>query len=341
MQNKQEALVRLGGGAVAVFAAVMLAAGCQPVTVSMTLFDNPGRLGETEVERDAGARGDKVAVIDIRGVIADREDGLIPGLGGGPGSIDSLVTRLKMAEGDRAVKAVVLQINSPGGTVTASDAMYRELRSFRQRTGKPIVASLGEVAASGGYYVALAADEIVAEPTGITGSIGVIMTTINLSQGLSRVGVVSRSVKSGANKDMANPLEPMREGQYEVLQAMVDEFYAGFRGLVLSRRTIEPGRVDELTDGRVVTGLAAARAGLVDRVGGVRDAFERAKTLAGIGPARMVKYTPESLARPQSVYAATPTQPARAEERGMSLVRLDEITGGLTPGRAYYMWGGE
>lgn len=325
-------------------AIVMLSLGlasCSPVTLSLTLFDEPGRLVETEVDRDAKARHEKVAIIDIRGVIADRDEGLIPGLGGGPGSIDALVSRLRLAEDDKAVRAVVLQINSPGGTVTASDAMYREVRAFRERTGKPVVASLGEVAASGGYYLALAADEIVAEPTSITGSIGVIMTTINFSEGLARIGVRSRSVKSGPNKDMANPLEPMRDSQYAVLQTMVDEFYANFRGLVLSRRAIDPARADELTDGRVVSGIAAQKAGLVDRVGGVRDAVERAKSLAGVRAARIVKYTPSSLSRPRSAYAATPTQPARTTDTGVSLLRTEDLTAGLTPGRAYYLWGAE
>jgi protease-4 len=323
------------------------------MSVTFTLGPREGALRETVVDGDAGS-GAKVALIDVRGVILDTAR---PGLlSGGTSAVDEVVSRLKKAERDPAVKAVVLRINSPGGSVTASDTVYEEVRRFREASGKPVVASLGEVAASGGYYVALAADEVVAQPTSITGSIGVIMPTINVSEGMKKIGIVSRSVKSGPNKDLANPMEPMRDSQYALLQGMVDEFYGRFRGLVVERRGSEGGaaasgrgrrlaaeRVDELTDGRVVTGAEAVRAGLADREGNLREAFGRAMALAGVPRARLVKYHSEGES-PRSPYAAEARAPGGEGAAGavdVSLLRVDLGGGGwewLPPGQAYYVW---
>jgi protease-4 len=279
----------------------MSLSACGRASVTFTLNPEPLSLDETTVMGAEGA-GQKVALMEVRGMIIDAaQRGFLT-----PASnpVDELTARLERAEQDAAVKAVVIRINSPGGSVTASDTMYREVRRFRERSKKPVVMSMGEVAASGGYYLALAGDEILAQPTTITGSIGVIMPTINVSQGMSRIGIVSRSIKSGANKDLANPLEPMREGQYALLQGMIDEFYARFRGLVLERREAvmlglgnDPsrasslrGRADEVMDGRVVSGAEAVRLGLVDKEGDVRDAFAEAQRLAGISSARLLYF---------------------------------------------------
>lgn len=223
--------------------------------------------------------------------------------------------------------------------------MYNEVRRFRERTGKPVVAALGEVAASGGYYLALAADEIIAQPTTITGSVGVIIPTINLSAGMQKIGIVSRSIKSGANKDLANPLEPMREGQYQVLQHMVDQFYQGFRDRVLTRRAprFDASRADELLDGRVFTGAEAASLGLVDSTGGVREAFDRARALAGLDKASLIKYHTEAGGtRPRTAYAEAPAGAGSTFE--FNLVRIDGagsligLDGGGGGCRAYYLW---
>lgn len=317
-------------------------AGCSPLTLSMRLGPPDEPLREAEVLSEPGARRDRVAVIDLRGMIVDGNE---PGLFGGVNPVDEFTARLRMAEQDRRVRAVIVRINSPGGTVTGSDILHREIRAFRERSGKPVVASLGEVAASGGYYVALAADEIVASPTTVTGSIGVIIPTINVSDGLGRIGVRSRAVTSGPHKDLANPLEPMRESQYEILQGMVDEFHDSFRSMVVSRRSdagLSEGSLDEITDGRVFTGERAASLGLVDAVGGVHEAFDRAKALAEVDAARLVKYHVRG-SRPRTVYgtAAIP-QPTASERAKASAVGVEVDVpvgvGGLTPGRPYFVW---
>jgi protease-4 len=281
----------------------------------------------------------KVAMIDVRGLLADAERPDLFGQGINP--VDRFVTQLTLAERDPEISAIIIRITSPGGTVTASDIMYRELRRFEQETRKPVVASLGEVAASGGYYLAIGADRIVAEPTSITGSIGVIMPTINFSEGLNRIGIHSRSVKSAANKDLANPLEPMRDEQYAVIQGLVDQYFARFRALVLERRHIKPEDVSTCTDGRVFSGEEAAKLGLVDQVGGVRDAFEAAKKLAGLSAATLVKYADKDHPA-RSIYALSDAPQPQAQKSGLN-VHLDfpgpmgQISATETSG-IYYLW---
>lgn len=311
--------------------------GCIPDTVTIGLGSRDTTLRSTAVITDDDAGRHKVAMIEMTGVIADAPTPTL--LGTRASMIDYLVRRLEEAEDDDDVKAVVLRVNSPGGTVTGSDVMYREIQRFRERTGKPVVISMGEVAASGGYYISLAGDEIIAEPTTITGSIGVIFATINVSEGLNRLGIHSRAITSGPNKDMASPLEPPEESHYEILQAMVDEYYDGFRGLVVAHRTdIEPAMIDTLTDGRVVTGAEAAAQGLVDGTGGVRDAFERAKSLAGVEDARLIRYH-TGRTGPKTPFAhASPDVPMAKQDQDISLLSVDV---GLPFGEspvAYYLW---
>ncbi|MGE3109812.1 MAG: signal peptide peptidase SppA [Phycisphaerales bacterium] len=317
---------------------VSFLSGCMPTSVTFNFGVDDGKLNAAKVMTEPGASVN-VAVIDVRGLIVDAPR---PGLLTSQSSpVDDLVSRLNAAESDPSIKAVILRIDSPGGTVSASDTMYREVRRFAEQSHKPVVASLGEVAASGGYYLALAADHIVAQPTSITASIGVIMPTMNFSEGMSRIGITSRSIKSGANKDLANPFEPMRESQYAILQAMIDEFYHRFRSLVEQRRPDLRANVDELTDGRVVTGANAVTVGLADSEGNLRDAFERAKQLAGVRHANLIKFHPKNSPTPRSAYAATPRMnpdaPAGSVQTGLvnidlGSLPLDEF------GAAYYLW---
>lgn len=307
---------------------------CTPLTLSIGPENRPPR--ETTVHKDKQAGRDKVAIIDLRGLITDSPSATIFGPGENP--VDHIVTRLRRAEDDTNVKAVILRINSPGGTVTASDTLHDEVRRFRERSGKPVVASLGEVAASGGYYIAIAADEIITQPTTITASIGVVIQTMNVSDGLARIGIQSRAVTSGRNKDMANPLAPMRDGHYELLQGIVDQFYARFSSLVRERRPgIDAGAFADVTDGRVITGDEAARVGLADGLGGIHDAFARAKSLAGIEHASLIKYTSRGRAA-STVYTRADAPPSATTPMNIevNLLRLD--TPWLTSPNAWYLW---
>jgi protease-4 len=260
--------------------------------------------------------------------------------------VDELVARLAKAEKDPAVRAVVLRINSPGGTVTGSHIMHAEVRRFAEESGKPVVACLSEIAASGGFYLALAADEIVAQPTTITGSIGVIIQTVNVSTGLAKIGVYARSVTSGPNKALASPFEPAKDEHYAILQGVVDQFYGRFRGLVHDRRPgVSEADLATYTDGRIVTGADAARVGLVDRTGDLRDAFEAAKSRAGLTHARLIKYHDRG-ASPRSAYAraGVPAPSAGAAPGGnsttLNLLQVN-VAGSLAAAAGanfYYLW---
>ncbi len=303
-------------------------AACSP-TVNVN-FGGPERELREETVLDPHA-SPKIALIDVSGIIADARRPSLIGRGENP--VDEAVKRLDKAARDPAVRAVVLRINSPGGTVTGSATLYDEVRRFRISTGKPVVASMGEVAASGGYYVALAADAIVAQPTTLTASVGVIIPTINVSEGLGMIGVRSRALTSGPNKDLANPLEPPRERHYAILQSIVDDFYRSFRERVVERRPgLARDRLDEVTDGRVLTGAAAREAGLVDHLGGVREAFDVAKSLAGVPAARLVKYPGASDKGPRSAYAhEAATQPVLLQ---LNLPAIEP----LPHAGVYYLW---
>lgn len=324
-----------------------LGAGCSPLRVSFDIGFAPAPgLVEREVMKDraAGRSAPKVAMIPVSGFIADvRTPGL---LGAGPNPVDEFVRRLQIAENDPNVRAVILRINSPGGTVTGSDIMYREARAFAERTGKPIVASMGEITTSGGYYLALATDRLIAEPTTVTGSVGVIMQTMNFSGGLAKLGITARAVKSGPNKDMANPFEPMDEDHYEILQGMIDDYYDRFRGLVVERRPgLSDAEVGAATDGRVFTGVQALDIGLIDQTGGVRDAFDEAKSLAQLTTARLVAYVEPGF-DPASPYAVQSGDSIGAEANANSGTQINLMQINLaqelsTMGAGasfYYLW---
>ena len=249
----------------------------------------------------------KVAIIDVEGMILNaRSSGL---LGSGENPVSLFRERLDAAADDKHVKAVVLRINSPGGGVTASDIMYRDLCKFREETHKPVVACMMDVAASGGYYLAMGCDRVYAHPTTVTGSIGVIMSLYNASGLFEKIGLASNPIKSGPNKDLGNPGRPMTEEERAILQGMVNSFYDQFVQVVVRGRGLPEERVRALADGRVYTGLEAHKLGLVDEVGYLEDAIRCAMDLACIADAAVVAYDKCSGCR-GSIYAAAPRIPS-------------------------------
>jgi len=318
--------------------------GCTPVGVSIRVGPTSEPLVASPVLEMGQGRGqprDRIAMIVVRGLITDTPTtGL---LGERTAPIDDLVRQLKMAARDDQVKAVVLRIDSPGGTVAGSETAYREVREFIKETGKPVVISMGEIATSGGYYLALAGDHIVAEPSTLTGSIGVIIPTFNASEGLGRLGIRTRFLTSGPNKDLANPLAPMREGHYEILDGVLRDYYASFLSLVLRRRPgLHPEEVASATDGRVMTGNTAAAIGLVDGLGGIREAMSQAMSRAGLERAALIRYGSSANA-PRTAYAANIAPTPQMTDQSTSLLRIDAAglgagTLGLRHGVGYYIW---
>ena len=323
---------------------ITLLAGCTPVGVSIRVGPTSESLVASPVLELGEGRGtprNRVAMIIVRGLITDTPTtGL---LGDTSAPIDEMVRQLKMAAADDQVKAVVLRIDSPGGTVAGSETAYLEVRDFIEKTGTPVVISMGEIATSGGYYLALAGDHIVAEPSTLTGSIGVIIPTFNASEGLGRLGIQTRFLTSGPNKDLANPLAPMQEGHYELLGDVLRDYYASFLSLVLRRRPgLIPEEVPDATDGRVMTGNTAAAIGLVDSVGGVREAMRQAMSRADLERAVLIRYG-SSADAPRTAYAVAESPKPMLADQSTSLLRIDGAalgTGafGLRPGVGYYVW---
>jgi protease-4 len=240
------------------------------------------------VEADHCLCTKKIALIDVEGLILNaRISGL---LGGGDNPMSLFRERLDAAACDPKVKAVVLRINSPGGAVTASDIMYQDLIRFRRDTHKPVIACMMDVAASGGYYLAMGCDRVFAHPTTVTGSIGVIMTLYNASGLFEKIGLASNPIKSGPNKDIGNPGRPMTEEERAILQGMVNSFYDQFVQVVVRGRGLPEERIRALADGRVYTGLDAQKLGLVDEIGYLEDAVAAAKAMACLKDAMVVAY---------------------------------------------------
>ena len=215
---------------------------------------------------DAGpVFGEKVAVLEIKGVIADSQP-----------TIEQLATFRK----DSSVKAVVVRIESPGGGVSPSQELYQEVG--RTRREKPVVVSMGSIAASGGYYIASAAQKIYANPGTITGSIGVILQFTNFEELLNKIGFRMEIVKSGKFKDVGNPSREMTPEERAYLQTMIDNVHQQFVRDVARGRRMQEEEVREVADGRIFTGEQAKELGLVDELGNLRDAINAAAKLAGI-----------------------------------------------------------
>jgi protease-4 len=308
----------------------LLCAGCFNGLMLMPTYVG-GPVKETKmVGADSCLCFDKVAVIDVEGMIMNCRTSCL--LGSGENPVSEFREKLDAAACDHRVKAVVLRINSPGGAVTASDIMYQDLLAFRRKTHKPVVACMMDVAASGAYYLAMGADWVIAHPTTVTGSIGVIMSLYNAAGLFGKIGLASNPIKSGPNKDIGNPARPMTRQERAILQGMVNSFYDQFVHVVATARRMPEEQVRPLADGRVYTGAEACKLGLVDEVGYLEGAIATAKHLACLQDAKVVAYDRCAGYR-GSIYAGLPHIPSQIS------VKLD--LPGLTQDRGaafLYLW---
>jgi protease IV len=310
-------------------AAALLLQGCSVISIDFQPRIRP--LHEETVE---GKGKDKILLMDVSGVLSDESGGLV--LGTPPPRVP-IVARvreeLQKAEEDDGVKALIVRINSPGGTITASDLIYREIESFKTRRKIPVVAVMMDVAASGGYYAALAADSIVALPTTVTGSIGVIMLAVNAQGLMEKIGVVPMAIKSGEMKDAGSPFRPLTPQERAVFQSVIDQMYGRFVTLIASSRKIPEDRVRAFADGRIYTAEQAKALGLVDDIGYMEDVVASARKAAGLKEARVIMYH-----RPKdyhaNFYSAAPAPTAGLES---SLQQLTTLVNGQGP-RFLYLW---
>jgi protease-4 len=220
--------------------------------------------------------GDKLGIVDISGVITQSRD---------------VVDSLRRFREDESIKAIILRIDSPGGVVGPAQEIYREVE--RTVETKKVIASMGSVAASGGYYVAAGADGIIANPGTITGSIGVIMEYTNVKELLDKIGLAPVVVKSGELKDVGSPVRPMTDQDRQFLQDFVDKLHHQFVAAIAKGRGMDVNAVEQLADGRILTGEEAKTLGLVDRIGNLEDAISWTGQLAGIDGRPSVVYAPE------------------------------------------------
>ena len=250
MQGKQHpiaAVVLILGAAVLILGAVMTA-----------VFAVSGRVTGLPLK-------ERIGVIPIEGAIT--------------GS-DTVLSQLVEFKKDRSIKAIILRVNSPGGGVAPSQEIYREIRKTREK--KKIIASMGSVAASGGYYVASAADKIVASPGTLTGSIGVLMEFVRVEELMEKIGVDIEVLKSGEFKDIGSPHRKLTEQDREMIGALVFEIQDQFVEAVAGGRNLSIEKVREIADGRIISGSQGLELGLVDQLGNFQDAVDLAKSLAGI-----------------------------------------------------------
>lgn len=301
-------------------------AGCTLISVDLTPRIEP--LREKVVE---GSGSEKILLIDLSGVMSEEPFLTLGGTAPRVSLLARVGEELQKALADERIKALVLRINSPGGTVTASDILYREIRAFKSRKNVPVVAAIMDVGASGGYYVALAADQIIAHPTTITGSIGVMMLTLNAEGLLQKVGVTPLAIKSGAKKDMGAPFRGLSEEEREIFQRAIDDLHRRFVSLVVEARKLPEADVKALADGRIYTATQAKELRLVDRVGYLEEAVEAARKAAGLTEARVVMYH-----RPRE-YRATIYSAAAPERPELALAQLSALLVGPGP-RFLYLW---
>jgi len=279
---------------------LLLCACFNRIDVGLGIPDATAELEESVV---LGETGPKIALLEISGLISDSPRSGAFGLLAGPSMVAELREVLERAADDDEVRALVLRIESPGGGVGATETLHHELSRWRQEEGRPIVAYLNGIAASGGYYAAMAADRVVAHPATVTGSIGVLMPGLGFSGLMERFGVEDQSIKSGEFKDVGSPTRPMSEEERAHLQGIVDDLHARFVDVVdAGRPGLDRAAVSALANGRLFTARQALDARLIDAVGYVEDALAAAQELAGIERSRVIMYHRPGRAR-ENVYS--------------------------------------
>jgi len=264
---------------------ILFLAACSP---KINIFpDTTKPLKEQTLE---GSGKEKVLVVHIRGFISDTPDGSL--FQSKPSMLQEVVSQFRLAAKDENIKAVVLQINTPGGSTTASDILYQEIVRFKRKSNVKVVAAMMDVAASGGYYVSLPCDYIMAHPTTVTGSIGVLFMRPNVTGLMDKIGLEVEISKSGQNKDMGSPFRATTEDESKIMQSLIDELGQRFISLVAKhRKKVSQATLAQISTGRVYLANEALQAGLIDEIAYLEDAISKAKNLAGLPEdAKVVSY---------------------------------------------------
>jgi protease-4 len=290
--------------------------GC--VNVNVSLFEKTKPLQEKVL---SGEGKNKILLVNISGVISSKESSSL--FREGTSTVSRVREELKKAGADKRIKGLVLRINSPGGTVTASDIIYREIKEFKEDKQVPIVACMMDVTASGAYFVALVSDVIIAHPTSLTGSIGVIALKFNVKGLLEKLNIEEQTIKSGDKKDLWSPFRPCTEEEIRIIQGIIDGFHEKFIQVIAEGRPeLNTEKIRSLADGRIYTAEQAVDLKLIDKVGYLNDAIEIAKKEAGITEARVVSYHRPSDYK-NNIYSMFNTDPsALVESAGLTFMYL-------------------
>ncbi len=293
---------------------VSLLSGC---FINISLWPEEQPLKEQLIE---GTGKPKILLISLAGTIT--EDGR-----------DSMVALIKemlqMAERDRDIRGLVLRIDSPGGTVNASDVIYHEIKRFKGKKNIPVFASIDGIGASGAYYVAMASDKVYATPSSITGSIGVIAMKFNAENLMTKIGIQHEVVKSGDKKDFWSPFRPSTPEEKEIFQKIIDELYGRFLKVIQENRgeSLPVEDLRRLADGRVYTAEQALKEKLIDAIGYMDDVIEGLKENLGLKEVRLIRYYKPGTYRP-TYYSQT----------GINLsLSINELSG-MEPVRFLYLW---
>ncbi len=306
----------------------LLMAGCFQTQVKF-FKDGTDPLGEYTLE---GSGRDKIALIRVEGVITDQPDkGILRSM---PSVVQETVAQLALAESDPAVKGVLLVVDSPGGTVTASDLLYHEIKRFKERSGRKVVVVMMNMATSGGYFISLPADKIVAHPSTVTGSVGVIFMRPKLHGLMEKIGVAVEVDKSGDAKDIGSPFNPTTPEEKAFFQQIVDELAADFYAKVALHRKLSEEAMKEVKTAAVFLPRRAKELGLIDEIGYLDEAVALARKIAGAGDdARLVVYRRERYANDSYYNNSVSRDGAVPHLINVSLAGRDSLPAGF-----YYLW---
>jgi len=308
-------------------------AGCTDGGILIKPVTTRQELVESVLHRDSFFSATKIAIIDVTGLILNAPEPQL--VGEGRHQVMLFKEQMDKARRDPQVKALIVRINSPGGGVVASEIMHDELMHYRKATGNPVTAVMTDVAASGGYYIAWACDEIVAQSGGITGSIGVIVQLFDLSETMEMIGVKGNAIKSGHAKDAGSPFRELKPNERAMFQSIVDDMHERFIQVVVrGRPELSEQQVRALADGRVYSGTQAIANGLVDRIAPMQEVVDSLKTRIGAESIRLVTYRRPLDYKP-NYYAATPGPISI----GLVNVELSALSTLLHP-RFMYLWTG-
>ncbi len=318
------------GFSVLLLAGIIFIGGCAAPQIKL-FSDASDPLKESILQ---GTEKGKVLVVSLRGVISTRpKEGTFRTM---PSMVQEVVSQLRMAEKDKEIKCLLLKVDSPGGTATASDILYNEILAFKKRTKAKIVVSMMDIAASGGYYVSLPADIIFAHPTTITGSIGVIFMRPNVTGFVDKIGFTMDVNKSGKNKDMGSPFRRPTAEETQILQDLTDGLADQFLKLVAKHRGLEETTLSMVSTARVYLPTEAKALKLIDRIGYLDEAIAEAIKISGLPEkAKVVAYR-RSMFPNDNLYNPLTTS-SNIQAKPLLDLGIQNAATHLTPG-FYYVW---